>query len=29
VGLDSLPADSPERQAFEVVVSVTVRARKA
>ncbi len=28
VGLDSLPADSPEREAFEAVVSVKVRARK-
>jgi SAM-dependent methyltransferase len=28
VGADTLPADSPERAAFEVVVSVTVRARK-
>jgi arsenite methyltransferase len=28
VGLDSLPADSPERNAFAAVVSVKVRARK-
>jgi SAM-dependent methyltransferase len=28
VGLDSLPADSPEREAFAAVVSVKVRARK-
>jgi SAM-dependent methyltransferase len=29
VGLDALPADSPEREAFASVVSVKVRARKA
>src|SRR5262245_16720323 len=29
VGLDSLPADSPERDAYAAVVSVKVRARKA
>jgi SAM-dependent methyltransferase len=28
VGVDSLPADSPEREAFASVVSVKVRARK-
>jgi SAM-dependent methyltransferase len=28
VGLSSLPADSPERAAFDAVLSVTVRARK-
>lgn len=28
VGLDQLPANSPEREAFEVVVSVKVRARR-
>ena len=28
VGLDALPADSPEREAFGAVVSVKVRARK-
>jgi len=28
VGLDSLPADSPERDAYAAVVSVKVRARK-
>ena len=28
VGLDALPAGSPEREAFEAVVSVKVRARK-
>ena len=28
VGLDTLPADSPEREAFAAVVSVKVRARK-
>ena len=29
VGVDVLPADSPERAAFDAVVSVTVRARKS
>jgi hypothetical protein len=29
VGLDSLSADSPERQAFDVVRSVKVKALKA
>lgn len=29
VGLDALPADSPEREAFASVVSVKVRARRA